>query len=125
MRNLNYDGNSDSSGRSQSNSNDKTKTPFERKKEKKLYKGETSKQRSYINSKRKVSFTSPKNKIYFFDPRRVPLKSIRIRSSVENTQKVCPRSLDNLKKKGKQIYRVKNPQKPMGPAKKPRKGPWK
>ena len=92
MKILNYDKESDSSGKTQGNSIDKTKTPVDRKKEKKLYKGEGSNQWSTLNSKRKVSFTSPKNKIYFFDPRSMPLTPIRIRSPDETTQKESPRS---------------------------------
>ena len=114
MKILNYDGGSDSSGRLQGSSTDKIKTPTDRKKERKLYKGESSNQRSTQNSKRKVSFTSPKNKIYFFDPRSVPLRPIRIRSPEENNQKGSPKSPVNLKKKGKQIYRVKTPKAAMG-----------
>ena len=57
------------------------------------------------------------SKMYFFDPRSVTLKPIRIRSPFENTQKGCPSNPVILKKKGKHIYQVMNPQKQTGTTK--------
>ena len=114
MKILNYNGGSDSSGKIQGSNFDKTRTSTDWKKEKKIYRGESSNQRSPQNSKRKVSFTSPKKKIYFFDPRSAPLRPIRIRGPDETNKKESPKSLANLKKKDKQIYRVKTPQITMG-----------
>ena len=55
---------------------------IEKKKGKQILRGESSQQWSSLNSKRKISFTSSKNKIYFFDSGSAPL---RLMKGDENT----------------------------------------
>lgn len=110
MKNLNYDGDSDSSGKRLEKTDGKDKKSNEKKRGKIFYKGESSNLKP--TGKRKVTFTTPKNKIFFFDPMSAPLKPIRITGPEDTPQmaqganKRCP-----TKEKGKQIYKIKGKEK--------------
>lgn len=110
MKNLNYDDDSDSSGKRQMEVDKKEKSMMEEKRGKKLYTGEMFKKHWDKSAKRKVSFNSPKSKIVFYDPSSAPMRPIWIRSPDESPITYQATTYDKVdQKKGKQIYKAKSP----------------
>lgn len=76
--NLNCDGDSNNINKSRGEKIDMTLALSEKKKGKKICVDDTPSKPTPINTKRKVSFYSPKNETFFYCPQNVPTKSLKI-----------------------------------------------
>ncbi|TYK29576.1 hypothetical protein E5676_scaffold655G001820 [Cucumis melo var. makuwa] len=106
--NLNYEGDSDNSNSSEKiQKKDHRSEMTEKKKGKQICCGEYNQKISPINTKRKVSFSSPKNETFLFSAHSAPTKTLKLGSpmSYAKMEAKSKRPTQSIKKK---VYRVKS-----------------
>ncbi|KAA0039949.1 hypothetical protein E5676_scaffold266G00990 [Cucumis melo var. makuwa] len=106
--NLNYEGDSDSSNSSEKiQKKDHRSEMTEKKKGKQICSSEYNQKISPISSKRKVSFSSPKNETFLFSAHSAPTKTLKLGSPM-NYAKMEAKSKRPTQSIKKKVYRVKS-----------------